>query len=85
MYTKTSKLIIPTDVWLTCTQKISRTRLKKTLDMACKANQLDNWNQGNLDEGDGLFKPRDEYEKQLWEAIRLENRKLFQRSVAGKK
>ena len=77
-------MCIPTDVWMACTKRVSRTRLKKILDMACKANQLDNWNRGDTREGDTIFVPRDINEKQLWEAIRLENRKLFQRSNAGK-
>ena len=85
MYYKTSRIIIPTDIWLECTKKLSRTRLKTILDMAAKANQLDNWNRGDLTEGDVVFIPRDEYEKSLCESIRCENRKLFQRSAGGKK
>lgn len=84
MYIKTSKLCIPTDIWMSCTKRVSRTRLKTILDMACKANQLDNWNNGDTREGDTVFVPRDINEKQLWEGIRLENRKLFQRSLAGR-
>lgn len=84
MYYKTSKIIIPTNIWTTSTIKISRTRLKTILDRAMKANQLDNWNNGDVREGDTIFEPRDRYEKELWEGIREENRKLFQRSSAGK-
>jgi hypothetical protein len=84
MYYRTSKIIIPTNIWSTCTKKINRTRLKTLLDMASKANQLDNWNTGNTYEGDTVFAPRTEYERELWNAIRAENRKLFQRSNAGK-
>lgn len=84
MYTKTSKIIIPTTAWTVATVKINRTRLKTILDRAMKANQLDNWNSGALEEGDSVFEPRDKYEKELWEAIRDENRKLFQRSLAGR-
>lgn len=85
MYYKTSRIIIPTDKWLDCTKKISRTRLKTILDMSAKANQLDNWNNGDLREGDSIFTPRDSYEKLLWDSIRLENLKLFARSNGGKK
>lgn len=84
MYYRTSKIIIPIHIWSTSTIKISRTRLKTILDRAMKANQLDNWNNGDLKEGDTIFEPRDRYEKELWEGIREENRKLFQRSSAGK-
>lgn len=84
MYTKTSKIIIPTTAWTVATVRINRTRLKTILDRAMKANQLDNWNSGALEEGDSVFEPRDKYEKELWEAIRDENRKLFQRSLAGR-
>lgn len=84
MYTKTSKILIPTRTWMAVTKSISRTRLKKILDVACKANQLDNWNNGDTREGDTLFVPRDFDETLLWTAIREENKKLFQRSIAGK-
>ena len=84
MYNKTSRIIIPTTAWTVATVKINRTRLKTILDRAMKANQLDNWNCGKLEEGDSIFEPRDKYEKELWEAIREENRKLFQRSNAGR-
>lgn len=84
MYYKTSKIIIPVNIWAVATVKISRTRLKTILDRAMKANQLDNWNRGDTKEGETIFEPRDRYEKELWEGIRSENRKLFQRSNAGK-
>ena len=84
MYNKTSRIIIPTNIWTVSTTRISRTRLKTILDNAMKANQLDNWNRGDVAEGDSIFEPRDQYEKSLWTAIREENRKLFQRSLAGK-
>jgi len=84
MYQKTSRISIPTLAWLRATKSISRTRLKTILDMAAKANELDNWNNGDTTEGDTLFKGRDFTETLLWEAIREENRKLFQRSKAGK-
>ena len=85
MYQKTSRISIPTDVWLIVTKKLSRTRLKTILDWAARANQLDNWNNGDLSAGDVLFIPRDMYEDMLWKGIRSENLKLFQRSLAGKK
>jgi hypothetical protein len=59
--------------------------MKTLLDRAAKANQLDNWNNGDTTEGDALFTPRDDKERTLWHAIRLENRKLFQRSNNGRK
>ncbi|MBO7735495.1 MAG: hypothetical protein J6S67_23220 [Methanobrevibacter sp.] len=85
MYQKTSRISIPTDVWLTVTKKITRTRLKTILDKAAKANQIDNWNCGDTTEGDTLFDPHSMNERLLWQAIRDENKKLFQRSLAGKK
>jgi hypothetical protein len=85
MYQKTSRISIPTEVWLIVTKKLSRTRLKTILDWAARANQLDNWNNGDTSAGDGLFTPRDMYEDMLWKGIRGENLKLFQRSLAGKK
>lgn len=84
MYQKTSRICIPTQEWLVATKAVSRTRLKTILDNAAKANQLDNWNNGDLAEGDTLFTPRDDKERKLWKAIREENRKLFQRSAAGR-
>lgn len=84
MYQKTSRIIIPTETWFRTGMKIDRYRLATLLNMACKANQLDNWNNARLDEGDMVFEPRNKYEQELWEAIRDENRKLFQRSLAGK-
>lgn len=65
--------------------KIDRYRMKTLLLAACKANQLDNWNNGDTKEGDGIFTPKTVYEQNLWKAIRDENRKLFQRSNGGKK
>lgn len=84
MYQKTSRICIPTHTWLWATKCISRTRLKTILDNAAKANELDNWNNGDTAEGDTLFKGRDGSERLLWKEIREENRKLFQRSKAGK-
>ena len=84
MYNKTSRIAIPTETWFRTGMKIDRYRLATLLNMACKANQLDNWNRGDTTEGDGVFEPRNKYEKELWESIREENRKLFQRSLAGK-
>lgn len=85
MYYKTSRIIIPTDTYFDNGMKIDRFRMRTLLLAACKANQLDNWNNGDTTEGDGIFTPKTPYEKNLWEAIRLENRKLFQRSQGGKK
>lgn len=85
MYQKTSRISIPTLTWLAVTTKISRTRLKTILDKAAKANQLDNWNRGDTKEGDTLFEPHSIHERMLWNDIRAENKKLFQRSLAGKK
>lgn len=85
MYNKTSRIIIPTREWLAVGMKVDRYRMKTLLDKAAKANQLDNWNNGDTTEGDGLFVPRNTEEKTLWDAIREENRKLFQRSNAGRK
>ena len=84
MYNKTSRIIIPTREWLSVGMKIDRYRMKTLLDRAAKANQLDNWNNGDTTEGDTLFTPRDDKERTLWRAIREENRKLFQRSAAGR-
>ena len=85
MYEKTSRIIIPTREWLSVGMKIDRYRMKTLLDRAAKANQLDNWNNGDTTEGERLFIPRTHEEKILWDAIRLENRKLFQRSNNGRK
>lgn len=84
MYHRTSRLIIPTDTILSTVMKIDRYRLATLLRIAAKANQLDNWNNGNVEEGDTVFIPRTEYERDLWNAIRSENKKLFQRSNAGR-
>lgn len=84
MYNKTSRIIIPTQEWLAVGMKIDRYRMKTLLDKAAKANQLDNWNNGDTAEGDTLFTPKDDKERTLWLAIRAENRKLFQRSAAGR-
>lgn len=84
MYNKTSRLIIPTEDWFATGMKIDRYRLATLLNKAAKANQLDNWNCGDTSEGDNLFEAHSALEKQLWEAIRSENRKLFQRSLAGR-
>lgn len=84
MYYRTSRLIIPTTVLLATVMKIDRYRLATLLRIAAKANQLDNWNTGDTAEGDTVFTPRTEYERELWNAIRVENRKLFQRSNAGR-
>ena len=84
MYHKTSRITIPTETWFRTGMKIDRYRLATLLNMACKANQLDNWKNGSTEEYDNIFEPRNTYEKELWEAIREENRKLFQRSLAGK-
>jgi hypothetical protein len=59
--------------------------MKTLLLAACKANQLDNWNNGDTKEGDSIFTPKTVYEQNVWKAIRDENRKLFQRSNCGKK
>ena len=83
MYYKTSRISIPTDVLLRTVMKIDRYRLATLLRIAAKANQLDNWNNGNTEEGETIFTPRTEYERELWNAIRSENKKLFQRSRAG--
>lgn len=84
MYNKTSRIIIPTETWCQVGMKIDRYRLATLLNTACKANQLDNWNRGDTTEGETVFQPRTREEKILWTAIREENRKLFQRSLAGK-
>lgn len=84
MYTKTSKIIIPIEAYIATRTRIGRDRVFTIIKDACRANQLDNWNNGDTREGDTVFVPRNINEKQLWEAIRLENRKLFQRSNAGK-
>lgn len=84
MYYKTSRISIPTDVLLRTVMKIDRYRLATLLRIAAKANQLDNWNNGDVEEGETIFIPRTEYERDLWQAIRSENRKLFQRSNAGR-
>ena len=84
MYNKTLRVIIPTNIWFTVGMKIDRCRLKTLLDHAAKANQLDNWNNGDTAEGETIFQPKTVYEKKLWEAIREENTKLFQRSKAGR-
>ena len=83
MYHKTSRLIIPVETLLRTVMKIDRYRLATLLRVAAKANQLDNWNRGETEEGDGVFIPRTEYERELWQGIRAENKKLFQRSRAG--
>lgn len=85
MYQKTSRIIIPTETWLAVGMKIDRYRMKTLLNHAAKANQLDNWNNGDTSKGDQIFTSYNEYERQMWEAIREENLKLFQRSIAGKK
>lgn len=85
MYYKTSRISIPTDVLLRTVMKIDRYRLATLLRMAAKANQLDNWNNGDTGEGDSIFTPRTDYERDLWNGIRAENKKLFQRSNAGRK
>lgn len=84
MYNKTSRISIPTDVLIKTVMKIDRYRLATLLRMAAKANQLDNWNNGDVSEGETIFTPRTDTERELWQAIRSENRKLFQRSGAGK-
>lgn len=84
MYNKTSRIIIPTREWLAVGMKLDRYRTKTLLDKAAKANQLDNWNNGDTREGDTLFVPKTMDEKILWNAIRAENLKLFQRSKAGR-
>lgn len=85
MYYRTSRISIPTDVLLRTVMKIDRYRLATLLRMAAKANQLDNWNNGDVSEGETIFVPRNEIERELWQAIRAENKKLFQRSNAGRK
>lgn len=84
MYYRTSRISIPTDVLLRTVIKIDKCRLATLLKIAAKANQLDNWNTGDTDEGDTIFTPRTKYERELWNAIRAENKKLFQRSNAGR-
>ena len=85
MYNKTNKIIVPIREYMATRKAIGRDKLYHILKVACKANQLDNWNNGDTTEGDGLFIPRNAEEKTLWDAIREENRKLFQRSNAGRK
>lgn len=85
MYYRTSRISIPTDVLLRTVMKIDRYRLATLLRMAAKANQLDNWNNGDVSEGETIFVPRNDIERELWQAIRSENKKLFQRSNAGRK
>lgn len=85
MYYRTSRISIPTDVLLRTVMKIDRYRLATLLRMAAKANQLDNWNNGDVSEGETIFIPHNEIERELWQAIRNENKKLFQRSNAGRK
>ena len=85
MYNKTNKIIVPIREYMATRKAIGRDKLYHIIKMACKANQLDNWNNGDTTEGDALFTPRDDKERTLWHAIRLENRKLFQRSNNGRK
>lgn len=85
MYNKTNKIIVPIREYMATRKSIGRDRLYHIFGKACKANQIDNWNNGDLTEGDTLFVPNTMDEKILWNAIREENRKLFQRSAAGKK
>lgn len=84
MYNKTNKIIVPIREYMATRKAIGRDKLYHIIKMACKANQLDNWNKGDTTEGDTLFVPNNIDEKTLWNAIREENRKLFQRSKAGK-
>ena len=84
MYNKTNKIIIPVQEYLATRMSIGRDKLYHIIKKACKANQIDNWNNGDTREGDTLFVPGTLDEKVLWEAIRSENRKLFQRSTAGR-
>lgn len=83
MYYKTSRIIIPVETVLRTVMKIDRFRLATLLRMAAKANQLDNWNRGDTTEGDSVFTARTDLERELWQGIRAENKKLFQRSRAG--
>lgn len=84
MYLKTARMIIPCEDWFAYGVKVDRFRLKTLLHQAAKANQLDEWNNGDTREGDGIFEWRDNNERMLWLGIRAENRKLWQRSNAGK-
>jgi len=84
MYLKTARIIIPCEDWFAYGVKVDRFRLKTLLHQAAKANQLDEWNHGDTSEGDGIFEWRDNNERMLWLGIRAENRKLWQRSNAGK-
>ena len=84
MYIKTARITIPTEDWFAVGMKIDRYRLATLLNKAAKANQLDNWNRGDTTEGDSIFEPHTAFEKRLWTAIREENKKLFQRSLAGR-
>lgn len=84
MYNKTNKIIVPIREYLATRKSIGRDKLYHMIRQACKANQLDNWNNGDTREGDTLFVPKTMDEKILWNAIREENLKLFQRSKAGR-
>ena len=84
MYNKTNKIIIPIREYIATKKSIGRDKLYHIIGTAIKANQLDNWNKGDTREGDTLFVPKTMDEKILWNAIREENQKLFQRSLAGR-